>query len=141
ALVRLGRLEDLASLSQLAEWLGQPRATPAAGQPAPARPALAVGPRPVESAPPSAAVKKKSQDNPELPGARASQKPSPESLPQIWQEVLNHVGPMLASALRKAQLPAIFGPNTLVLHFPSSYNSERQHCQQPANVARVEEAL
>jgi DNA polymerase-3 subunit gamma/tau len=48
---------------------------------------------------------------------------------------------MVASSLRKALLPAIFAPNTLVLRFPSSYNSEREHCQQPANVARVEEVL
>jgi len=48
---------------------------------------------------------------------------------------------MLASALKKAHLPAIFGPNTLVLRFAAGYNSEREDCQRPANVARVEEVL
>ena len=48
---------------------------------------------------------------------------------------------MLASDLEKAEIPAISGPNTLVLRFPVGYNPEREHCQEPARVARIEELL
>src|SRR5262249_13815070 len=43
--------------------------------------------------------------------------------------------------LAKAGPPAISGPNTLVLRFGPGYNSAQEHCQAPAKVARVEEAL
>jgi DNA polymerase-3 subunit gamma/tau len=64
-----------------------------------------------------------------------------ETLRQVWEVVLGQVGRMLASDLEKAGLPAISAPNTLVLRFPVSYNSAREHCQQLANVARVEDML
>lgn len=48
---------------------------------------------------------------------------------------------MLAGRLQKAEPPAISGPNTLVLRFAPGYNTQRDYCQEPASVARVEEAL
>jgi hypothetical protein len=66
---------------------------------------------------------------------------TPETLSPLWAEVLKQVGPMLASYLQKAGLPAISGPNTLVLRFPMSYNHECEHCQDPARVTRVEEVV
>jgi hypothetical protein len=48
---------------------------------------------------------------------------------------------MLVRELEKAGIPAITGPNTLVLHFPASYNQAREFCQDPAQVRRVEDAL
>src|SRR5439155_22247569 len=35
----------------------------------------------------------------------------------------------------------ISGPNTLVLHFPPAYNQQREHCQEPARLARIEDVL
>jgi DNA polymerase-3 subunit gamma/tau len=144
ALVRLGRLEDLASLAQLAQWL---RGEDRRGAPGPPRPEEA-GPRPALSTPRSPvpepspqAVKKNAVIRAEEAALKTPLALTPETLPQVWEELLNQVGPMFGSVLRKAQLPAIFAPNTLVLRFPSGYNSERQHCQQPANVARVEDVL
>ena len=48
---------------------------------------------------------------------------------------------MLREHLGRGGLPAISGPNTLVLRFPVGYNHEREYCQQAASVARLEEGL
>src|SRR5262249_8564684 len=66
---------------------------------------------------------------------------SEETLPRVWQEVLAQVGRMMASQVEKAGLPAISGPNTLVLRFDSRYNAEREHCSEPSRVQRIEESL
>jgi DNA polymerase-3 subunit gamma/tau len=134
ALVRLSRLEDLVPLTQLAQWLepAQSAALGPSGRSAPS--AVRSGPPPV--APPEGAKKKLTAD-PET-GPRLL---TIESLPGIWEEVLRRVGPMLASNLEKAGLPASPAPNALVLHFPVDYNGPREHCQQPNNVGRVERVL
>jgi DNA polymerase-3 subunit gamma/tau len=138
-LVRLGRLDDLASLSQLAQWLQgvPPRRAPSAERPEQSNPRSAPGTS-RSSGPPAQTemATKKPSVKPEAEAVKPPVHLSPDTLPQVWEEVLNQVGPILASVLRKTQLPAIFGPNTLVLRFPSSYNSERQYCQD--NVAQVE---
>jgi DNA polymerase-3 subunit gamma/tau len=142
ALIRLGRLDDLASLSQLAEWLqgGAERRAPSAERSdGGSRPATLASSRSLTSEVPPEEIKKKPENRAEL--AASPVVLTPGSLPDVWEEVLQHVGPILASRLKKADLPAIFAPNSLVLRFPSSYNSERDHCQQPASVARVEEVL
>jgi hypothetical protein len=48
---------------------------------------------------------------------------------------------MMRNELEKAGLPAIFGPNTLVLRFPGEYNAQREHCQDPKRVERIEAIL
>jgi DNA polymerase-3 subunit gamma/tau len=138
ALVRLGRLGDLVALSQLAQWLGssgEDRPTPRVEKSAPA---LAVPPAPAAVAPPEAGKKKLTVAAAPTP---AQVSLTPETMAEVWQEVLQQVGPMLASDLEKAEIPAISGPNALVLRFPVGYNPEREHCQEPARVARVEELL
>jgi hypothetical protein len=47
----------------------------------------------------------------------------------------------LAGFLQKAQGIAIIGPKTLVLRFPPGYNHEYEHCQDPARVTRIEQAV
>jgi DNA polymerase-3 subunit gamma/tau len=136
ALVRLGRLDDLVALSQLAQWLGQ------AGGAPPARPTAAAG---GEGRVPTAAPPEAGKKNP-APAAEAAPLGAPipltnETLPRVWQEVVTQVGPFLGNDLGKAASVAISGPNTLVLGFPSRYNLQREHCQEPANVQRVEAAL
>jgi DNA polymerase-3 subunit gamma/tau len=129
ALVRLGRLGELQALPQLAHWLGQLRFDGAA----------TVGPR---VAPPEG-VKKKPL-TPSAPGRPADNETlvlTAETLPEAWSRVLGLVGVLLAADLSKANLPAIFGPNTLVICFPESYTKSRDNCQTPGNVARVAEAL
>jgi DNA polymerase-3 subunit gamma/tau len=129
-LVRLGRLDDLVSLSQVAQWLAQPGAAP------PAAGARAV-------APPEGMQKKSPLTAAEVsPAGPAPALPlSEESLPRVWQEVLAQAGPMLARELEKAGAPAIFGPNTLVLRFEPRYNAQREYCSEPTRVQRIEGLL
>ena len=135
ALVRLGRLDDLASLSQLAQWLEQGQDGPvqqprAAGQ----------GQRTATAAPPES-VKKKALGIADGSSPAPSLPLAPEHLPRIWEQLLAEAGPMLAGLLKKAEFPAIFAPNTLVIRFDTPYNSEREHCSEPARVTRMEEVL
>jgi DNA polymerase-3 subunit gamma/tau len=130
ALVRLGRMDDLVSLAQVAQWLAQPGAAP------PPSRGTEGGARAV--VPPEGA-KKKPVTVAEAPAAVLPL--SEESLPRVWQEVLAQVGPIMASHLEKAGLPAILGPNTLALRFEARYNDERDYCSEPARAQRIEEAL
>jgi len=133
ALVRLSRLADLVSVAQVAQWLGQIRSESPAAAGAP-------GSRP--AAMPESEVKKNAL-NP-LPEPAKNAVPlalTAETLPAVWSQVLRQVGNLLASDLDKAETPAIFGPNTLVIRFPSGYNKERDHCQAPSSVARIEATL
>jgi DNA polymerase-3 subunit gamma/tau len=140
ALVRLGRLDHLVALSQLAQWLGQP-AAPNGGPRRPPSPSAAAGPQAAERVEPPEAAKKKPAPVPEAAAASTPPTLTAESLPQIWREVLTFVGPMLAAELEKAGLPAISAPNSLVLRIPASYNSLREYCQEPSRIARIEDAL
>jgi DNA polymerase-3 subunit gamma/tau len=138
ALIRLGRLDDLAALSQVARWLagkgapeGQP--TPRTSTESPAAP-----PRPLETA----NSEKKNSEAPRSPEPpRAPQPLTETSLKAIWPEILTQVGPILARHLEKAASVAILGPNALVLRFPAQYNAHHDVCQEPVNVARLEEAF
>jgi DNA polymerase-3 subunit gamma/tau len=156
ALVRLGRLEDLVSLSQLAEWLGGGGGRQAAGNRQPAvvgaqEPGGGAEQRGVKgrekppSTPPTSGLRAATEPNPRPapapPPPTGSARLLPESLPQIWPDVLAQVGPMLGTNLGKAEAVAISGPNHLVIRFGPGYNSQREHCQQPTCIARVEEAL
>jgi DNA polymerase-3 subunit gamma/tau len=131
ALVRLGRLDDLVALSQLAQWLAQPGSAPAA--------------RGVAAAPPEAEKKKPLTTAAEILGGSAAAPTevplTDESLPRVWQEVLAQAGPMMASQVGKAGTPAIFGPNSLVLRFDARYNAERDYCSEPSRVQRIEDLL
>jgi DNA polymerase-3 subunit gamma/tau len=137
ALIRLARLDDLVSLSQVAQWLDEGRGAKSDG-----RERKPPTPSPVaRPTPPPEAIKKKPITAPEPAAPRTPLNLTPESLPQIWSEVLQSVGPMLAGNLSRAEFPAISGPNTLVLRFPVSYNAAQEHCQLLANVDKVEQAL
>jgi DNA polymerase-3 subunit gamma/tau len=139
ALVRLGRLDDLVSLAQMAQWVSQRPADPA---PAPAgrtsRPAPA--PSSTPAAPPESVKKKAPTDGPDTaPNGPAGL--TAETLSAVWAQVVNNVGGILARDLEKGEGPAISGPNSLVLRFPATYNHSREHCQDPTRVAQVEAAL
>ncbi len=139
ALVRLGRLDELVSLTELAQWLG------GGERPAPERPAAVGAPRPASPAPtvtpPPEAVKKKTLAAPEPPPPTPTRTLSAESMQQVWPEVLAQLPPMLAGQLQKAGIPAIFGPNTLVIRFPAEYNACSEYCQGPNSTARLDEVL
>jgi DNA polymerase-3 subunit gamma/tau len=139
ALVRLGRLDDLISLSQLAQVFNQPTGAvpPRVTPPTLPNPAGTQG-KLVE---PPEAAKKKGTVVPEPANSSTEIALTPESRAQVWQEILAQVGPMLAGDLAKVEFVAISGPNTLVLHFPARYNLQRDHCEEPTRVARIEETV
>lgn len=156
ALVRLGRLDDLMSLAQLSQLLAsggsggstdrprQPERLAAA--PAPSAERRTGAPeRPLSSAFQSAPENKPSAQTPSAAPAQSTQSTfqdlSPESLRRVWTDLLAQMGPMMAGNLEKAGIPAISGPNALVLRFPSEYNHQREYCQEPQRLARIEEAL
>jgi DNA polymerase-3 subunit gamma/tau len=133
AVVRLSRLADLVALSELALAFG------AGSESAPqamSKPAVA----PMLAAQPADPLKKKSADDreSELSETKAL---TPETLPAIWAQVLSQIGMMFAKELERAGLPAIFGPNALVLSFPAAYNRQREYCSEPARLDRVHDAL
>jgi DNA polymerase-3 subunit gamma/tau len=133
ALVRLGRLEDLASLSQLAQWLAQPETSGS-------RAATANTESRPKAAPPEG-LKKKIIERSETELPPTLRPLTPETLPQIWQDLCAQLGPMLGSRLQRAAFLAISGPNSLVIRFNAAYNSEREYCSDATRVARMEEAL
>jgi DNA polymerase-3 subunit gamma/tau len=136
ALVRLSRLEDLISLPQIAQLLGQGPSERPTG-----KNATAPAARPPATVPAPEAVKKKPVSGPEAPDRAAPIPLSEQSLPQIWEATLAQVGPMMAAELQKGGAPAIFGPNALVIRFPARYNQAREFCQATDRVGRIEAAL
>jgi DNA polymerase-3 subunit gamma/tau len=146
ALVRLTRLDDLVSLSQLAEQLSAGASGTMAPLPRVTRSAnRQTTNRGTGAAPPAALERRAEVGRSEAPAAEpASQVPlllTDATMGQVWRELLQQVGPMLAGSLEKAEPPAIIAPKTLVLRFTAGYNRQREHCQEPARVERIEEAL
>jgi DNA polymerase-3 subunit gamma/tau len=155
ALVRLGRLDDLASLTELAQWLSQSPARPAApariaAPPAnPSLPRLSPSPesekkKPVpapELRPVSRSTAPVRSDTSDLVGEAIPGELTEESLPRVWAQVLSQVGPILAMHLGRAESIAISGPNTLAIRFPAAYNADQEFCQEPTRLPRIEEAL
>jgi DNA polymerase III subunit gamma/tau len=133
ALVRLCRLSDLLPVAQLVQMLGN----------AP-RSAAPIGQARLSAAPPEG-VKKKllssvvDASSPKYASTAIAS--PPEALPELWPQILRSVGHMLGNFLEKAGLPAITGPNSLVLRFAADYNQEREYCQEPARLAKIEEAV
>jgi DNA polymerase-3 subunit gamma/tau len=137
ALVRLGRLDDLVSLSQVAHLLSGARSAEGG---APEQRSTLRAPRSTQE-PPEGGQKKSPLTAAEVTPTAATLPLSEESLPRVWQEVLAQAGPMLARELEKAGPPAIFGPNTLVLRFEPRYNAQREYCSEPTRVQRIEGLL
>lgn len=131
ALVRLGRLGDLVSLSQLAHFVSKVNVQ---GSSTATKP----GTRRVS---PPEQVKKKHPEPLSNGNGNGKVALNAESLEQLWSRLSTQIGPLLASNLSRANSPAISGPNTLVLRFPNDYNYEYEFCQEPNHVKKVEEAL
>jgi DNA polymerase-3 subunit gamma/tau len=126
ALVRLCRLEDLTAVSQLAQLVSQGLSA-----------AVATPVRPV--APPEGVKKKLSE--PPLNGEHKSVIAlDSANLAETWPQVLSCLPQMLVAHLAHG-LPAISGPNTLVIRFPIAYNSEKDFCTQPERLSRLEAEL
>jgi DNA polymerase III subunit gamma/tau len=143
ALVRLSRLDDLVSLSQLTQLLGQAQEGSVRGSsPRPAQPAAAGAPAATaRPALPPEAGKKKDLNGSNGPEEAAQLALTPGSLPEVWPQVLGQAGLFLSNHLRKAQSLAISGPNTLAIGFSPGYNQAYERCQEPAQVTTLEQLL
>jgi len=159
ALVRLARLPDLVALSQLANWLAGGQ-TPSRNNAAPTSRENADSAQHSFSTPfsqgavptssrtntptlvrPDGAEKKNLETDPEVASFNRQREVSEATLPQIWQEVLAQLGPILAKQLEKISGVAISAPKTLVLCFDARYNLQYEHCREPTFQARIEEAM
>jgi DNA polymerase-3 subunit gamma/tau len=139
ALVRLGRLDDLVALTQLAQaaTAGQVAAGngPGAAEQAKKKPLIlqsAVKP----ASQPDAAAKLN-----ESPESSPSMLLSAETLPALWAQLLAQLGQIQRSDLEKGGIPAISGPNALVIRFPPGYNAACDRCKDPEKVGRIEQLL
>src|SRR5207249_12240540 len=63
-----------------------------------------------------------------------------ETLPEVWGRVLAELPPFRANHLRGVGLPAIFGPNSLVIRVPAGY-SAYDYCADDRAVELIRSAL
>ncbi len=147
AVVRLCRLDEMLSVGQLVQALGQPGAlTVAVGSPASAPTRhVAAPPEAASGAKKNATVTISVGPNGTAAGSESATLPLTEStLPELWQRLIRYLSdrsPILAKHLNLANPPAIFGPNSLVIHFHTEYNHAREACASEANTKRIEDAL
>lgn len=152
ALVRLSRLENLVSLSQIGQWLaGDGSALPSPARPtsSPNAPVPALSRTLIEPPEKKKAAAEMTSRAAEQEGkaSREDEAESPqmaltaENTQLIWSQLLSQTGPMLRSLLEKSENVAISAPNTLVVRFPPGYNLDENHYLDPTRVGRLEELL
>jgi DNA polymerase III subunit gamma/tau len=133
ALVRLCQLDDLLPIAQIAQFLSKE------GGSLPARP-KSPAPTPIPAKSADAEKKKLTHAN-----EGSSDQPqivlSPETLPLIWQQLLDKSGLAVQAELRRAKSTAISGPNSLVLAVSRRYNGSGSLFQDAAKLAKIEESL
>lgn len=134
AVVRLCLLEELLSVSQLVQAVQQGTATDS--KPNSSLTAESQLSRAVVTPPES---QKKNTLTAKIPSSELEL--TAQTVGAAWQAVLSQLPPILAREAEKAKIPAISGPLTLVLRFAAGYNSQREYCQEPARLARIEEAF
>ncbi|MBM4068337.1 MAG: DNA polymerase III subunit gamma/tau [Planctomycetes bacterium] len=165
-LVRLSRLDNLVSLTQIGQWLAGDGTVPARPQRA-SVPSIAATLSPPKMVEPPEKKKLAAEVNslaheadrellapaePRPPGrtdvgadrpaeSASTHALTAENVPIIWSQLLTQIGPMLASILGKSENVAISAPNTLVVRFPPGYNLDENHYLDPTRVSRLEELL
>ena len=118
--VRLSLLEQLLSVATLTQML--------AGRAVPVQLAAASPQAGAVTTASSAASKKNERMTPEPVATSSPASLSGDlaeaTLPAVWAAVLGEVGMIRGRQLEVAGLPAIIGPNSLAIRFPSGYSSE-----------------
>src|SRR5262249_49585464 len=143
--VRLCRLEELLSVGQLIQGLSQPGAIAVNGG---SSSRTLSGTRPAEVIDPS----KKNGLRGDEATANGTANPPTQSpvplteatVPEIWGRLIRYLtdkSPILATHLKVASLPAIFGPNSLAIRFHTRYSQEYDACASEANLDRLQDAL
>ncbi len=129
AVVRLARMDELLSVGALAQLIsnGSGAASPSV--------------RPAVTAPD--AVKKNglngNNGKHQLPATK--EVAADEPFAAVWERVLQDVGMMRATQLRLAGLPAILGPNSLVIRFPTGYSSAYESCASESGTEVIRQVL
>ena len=133
AVVRLARMDELLSVSQLAQAVsnGQSVALPAAakvvGPPASADPSKKNSPAAVNGV----------KTTPGTPPTGSN----PADFQGVWEQVLQEMGQLQRAQLVLAGIPAIFGPNSLVIAFPAGYSWAYDACATDDAQEAVRRAL
>ncbi len=120
AVVRLARLEELLSIGGLVAALN--------GAPGGVK---------LTSAPADASKKKSLTADREAPAAESGE----TSLPQLWSQLIEKLGPIRGSQLQQAGMPAILGPNSLAIRVPSTYTSAYESLATEATIDAIRNHL
>jgi DNA polymerase-3 subunit gamma/tau len=134
AVVRLARMDELLSVPALAQMIANGTPAPSAGINPTARPAVSPAPDPSKKN-----GLTESNGTHQLPPA--PEDVTQETLPLVWERVLQEVGPMRGGQLRFASLPAILGPNSLAIRFPAGYSSAYDSCASESGIEVIQRAL
>jgi DNA polymerase III subunit gamma/tau len=126
AVLRVGRLDDLKSLTQLAEAVARGTV-----------PQVSASALPAPDAAPSKKNEMRASESFAAVAPAACLPLTTETLPGIWSRILPELGSLLRFQLEQATIPAISGPNNLVLRVGSGYNP----CADPETVSRIEALL
>jgi DNA polymerase-3 subunit gamma/tau len=134
ALVRMCQLDDLLPIAQIAQWLNKEGAAPTAKAKIPSAAASM-------SAVAAEAEKKKLAASDVATPGQIPVDLTPESIPNIWQQVLTESGFALQAELRKTKSPAISGPNALVLSVSRRYNAPGCFFLDSTRLGKVQDIL
>jgi DNA polymerase-3 subunit gamma/tau len=146
AVVRLSRLDELLSVTDLARWVGSGTA-PANATATASRAVPPSGTSPVRPAQPVDPSKKNSLtagSTPELSVNGTHTGPvalTAETVEAIWPRIIQTVGPMKGEMLRQAGFPAILGPNSLAIRFSPAYTSAYDACVNEAGNEAIRAAV
>jgi DNA polymerase-3 subunit gamma/tau len=131
AVVRLARLDELLSVGQLA-------AAVVGNGTAPAVKVLPPTVQPVDSSKKKFLTGTEGSKN----GHAAAQGGNGEmSAAEFWPRLIEQLGPIRGNHLRQAQLPAISGPNSLVIRFPDAYTAAYESVASESTVEAMRLAL
>ncbi len=70
-----------------------------------------------------------------------SDRPKQEYSEELWREIIRDVGFVLKGHLDKMGLPAIIGPNNLLIKCPYLYNAGYDYCKSGSNIQLLENLL
>jgi DNA polymerase-3 subunit gamma/tau len=135
AVIRLTRMDELLSISQLMQLLRGEGRLPAIEE---------SNQKPGAVRPDSPEPSKKNRlisPNGVYQSTAVSKEVTIESWPGVWERVVQEIGPMRGAHLRAAFTPAISGPNSLVISFPAAYSSAYDSCASEAGLEAIQRAL
>ncbi|MBI2805497.1 MAG: DNA polymerase III subunit gamma/tau [Planctomycetes bacterium] len=133
-LVRICQLDDLVSITQIAQWLSREGAAQGSKPPSPARPSSAAA-----SAPGPEKKKLADDSGPENTSHRIDL--TEQSAADVLQQLISNSGFAVQAELRKITSAAISGPNALVFRVPRRYNAPSAMFLDPIRLSKVGETL